>query len=62
MLAKVLSYLLIGLLLIVAVALVFPAYLTYLWLVFGIAFVGVSGYLAFIYGKRTLLILKEERK
>ncbi|MGM8214564.1 hypothetical protein ACLIA0_03210 [Bacillaceae bacterium W0354] len=59
MLAKFLTYLLIGALLVAAMALAAPQYLTYLWFGFGFIFVIGVGYLTFIYTKRVFLLLKQ---
>ncbi|GEL78495.1 hypothetical protein [Tenuibacillus multivorans] len=62
MLARVLTYLLIGGLLVAAVAVSVPQYLGYLWFGFGIIFIGMCGYLAFHYAKRAILIAKDINK
>ncbi|SER24005.1 hypothetical protein [Piscibacillus halophilus] len=58
MIARVLTYLLIGGLLIAAVAVSAPQYLYHLFIVFGILFVIGTGYLAFVYAKRVFDLLK----
>ncbi|TFB14119.1 hypothetical protein E3U55_14490 [Filobacillus milosensis] len=58
MLARILTYLFIGGLLIAAVAVSAPQYLTYLWMAFGVLFIIGLGYLAVVYAKRVFMMLK----
>lgn len=63
MIARILTYLLIGGLLIAAVAVSAPQYLTHLFIAFGVVFVIGTGYLAFVYARRVFDLwkrLKEE--
>ncbi|RPF52231.1 hypothetical protein [Aquisalibacillus elongatus] len=59
MLARILTYLLIGGLLIAAVAVTAPQYLYYLFIAFGVVFVIGTGYLAFVYAKRVITLIKD---
>ncbi|GAA0453458.1 hypothetical protein [Alkalibacillus silvisoli] len=62
MLPRMLTFLLIGALIVAAVALSVPQYLSYLFMVFGVLFIIGIGALAFIYLKRALLIAKQLKK
>ncbi|MFD2640051.1 hypothetical protein [Piscibacillus salipiscarius] len=59
MIARILTYLLIGGLLIATVALSAPKYLLHLFIAFGVIFVIGTGYLAIVYAKRVFSLLKQ---
>ncbi|WP_188205588.1 hypothetical protein [Alkalibacillus aidingensis] len=62
MIARILTYLLIGILLVAAVSVAAPEYLGYLWIFFSVVFVVGLGVLAFFYGKRAMVLFKEMKK
>ncbi|MDQ0350363.1 sulfite exporter TauE/SafE [Alkalibacillus filiformis] len=62
MLPRMVTYLLLGALIVAAVAVSVPQYLSYLLIAFAAVFVIMLGALAYIYGKRALLMFKELKK
>lgn len=61
MLARIITYLIIGILLVVAVAVSVPQYLTYLWIGLGFIFFIAVCYLTFVYIKRLSILLQQNK-
>ncbi|MET3681927.1 putative membrane protein YccC [Alkalibacillus flavidus] len=62
MIPRMLTYLLLGIVLLAGVAYFLPQYIHYIWIALSVAFVFGLAMLVYIYGKRVLLLMKELKK